>query len=155
MARQPEIQYINAGVCGTSAYKLDAEPVRKKRAQLPKARRQKKTVVYLDPYALIGILAAGVMMIMLLVGVVRLQESRNEVNSLEHYVQTLHQENMELQDTFEAGYDLEEIKQIAMAMGMVPADQVERVPLNVTVPVEEPQPTAWESFCAFLAGLFA
>ena len=155
MARQPEIQYINAGVCGTSAYKLDAAPAYKKRAQLPKARRQKKTAICLDPYALIGILAAGVMMIMLLVGMVRLQECRNEVNNLEHYVQDLHQENMELQETFEAGYDLDEVKQIAMAMGMVPADQVERVPLSVTVPAEEPQPTVWESFCAFLAGLFA
>lgn len=155
MERRPEIRYINANVCGTSAYQLDMEPVRKKRVKLPKAQRKKKLVVYLDPFALLGILTAGIMMVMLIVGAVRLQDSRNEVHTLENYVHSLQQENLQLQDTYLSSFDLEEIKQIATAMGMVPSSEVTQISMDVVLPPAETEPTAWENFCAFLAGLFA
>jgi hypothetical protein len=70
-------------------------------------------------------------------------------------VTQLQQENVQLRTEYEAGYDLDEIRQLATAMGMVPAEQAERVQVHVNVPVEEEEPTAWENFCMFLTGLFA
>lgn len=155
MARQPEIRYINAYVSGSMAYQLE-EPVRKKKqVKLPKMRRQKKTVIALDPVAIGGIAVAVVMLVLLLVGFARLQDARADVQQLQNYVSALQQENQELQDTYASGYDLEEIEKIALAMGMVPSSQVPQISVAVTVPHAEPEPTAWESFYTFLAGLFA
>jgi carbohydrate diacid regulator len=49
----------------------------------------------------------------------------------------------------------EELEKIALAMGMVPSSQVPHISMDVTVPQQEAEPTAWENFCAFLTGLFA
>ena len=155
MARQPEIQYINAYVSGTMAYQLE-EPVRKKkRVYLPKMRKEKKTVIAIDPVAIGGIVVAVAMLVLLLVGFVRLQDARAEVLALENYVIALEQKNEELQDTYAAGYDLAEIEKIALAMGLVPSSQVEHLTIEVMIPQEATEPTAWESFYAFLTGLFA
>ncbi len=155
MAKQPEIRYINAYVSGSAAYQLD-EPVRKKKqVKLPKMRREKKAVIALDPVAVCGIAAAAVMLVLLLVGFVRLQNARAEVASLENYVSILEQENARLSDTYKAGYDLEEIEKIALAMGLVPSSQVTHISVPVTIPYEAPEPTVWETICAFLTGLFA
>lgn len=156
MARQPEIRYINAYVSGTAAYQMEAAPVRKKkRVSLPKMRREKKTVIAIDPFAVCGIVVAAVMMVLLLVGFVRLQDARADVLAMENYVTSLEQKNAELQDTYSSGYDLEEIERIALAMGLVPSNQVPQLSIEVVIPHEPAEPTAWESFCAFLTGLFA
>ena len=156
MARQPEIQYINAAVCGSSAYQLDLKPLRKKKkAQLPKMKRQKKTVIAIDPVALMSIGVACVLFVLMVVGFCRLQDARAETAALSNYVNSLQEQNSQLRDTYEAGYDLEEIEKIALAMGKVPASQVPQISVQVEVPVEAEEPTAWENFYAFLTGLFA
>jgi hypothetical protein len=138
------------------AYQLNTIPVRKKKkVNLPKPRREKKTVVRLDPVAICGIAMAAVLLVLLVVGFARLQDARAEAAALESYVSDLREENKQLQDTYSAGYDLEEIEKIAQAMGMVPQSQIPQVEIEVNVPQQESQPTAWESFCAFLTGLFA
>ena len=155
MARQPEIRYINAYVSGSNAYQMESPARKKKQVKLPKMHRQKKTVIALDPVAIGGIVVASVMLVLMLVGFVRLQDARVEVQQLQNYVSSLQQENTTLQDTYASGYDLNEIEQIALAMGMVPSSEVSQISVSVTVPHAVPQPTAWESFCAFLTGLFA
>ena len=155
MARQPEIQYINAYVSGTMAYQLEAPAHKKKQVKLPQMRRQKKMVITLDPVAIGGIVVAATMLVLLLVGFVRLQDARTEVTQLQNYVSSLQKENTALQDTYSSGYDLEEIEKIALAMGMVPSSEVPHISVSVTIPYEEPEPTAWESFFSFLTGLFA
>ena len=155
MARQPEIQYINAAVCGSSAYQLDVKPLRKKKAQLPKMKRQKKKVVAIDPVALMSIGVACVLFVLMVVGFCRLQDARAQTAALSNYVNSLQEQNSQLQDTYEAGYNLEEIEKIALAMGKVPASQVPQISVQVEVPEKVEEPTAWENFYAFLTGLFA
>lgn len=74
---------------------------------------------------------------------------------MQAYVQRLEAEKVSLQQQFEAGYDPDEIYQIATAMGMIPADQAQKLQVQVTVPEAEKKPTGWENFCMFLSGLFA
>jgi len=156
MARQPEVKYINAYVSGSMAYQLNTAPARKKkRVTLPKPRREKKVVVRLDPVAICGIAMAAVLLVLLVVGFTRLQDARAEAAALESYVSDLWEENKQLQDTYSSGYDLDEIEKVAQAMGMVPQSQIPQVEIEVNVPQQESQPTAWESFFAFLTGLFA
>ena len=156
MARQPEIRYINAAVCGSSAYQLEVKPLRKKKqVRLPKAKREKKKVVAIDPVALVSIAVACTLFVLMVVGFFRLQDARAETVALSNYVNSLQEQNSQLQDTYAAGYDLEEIEKIALVMGKVPASQVPQISVQVEVPVEAEEPTVWETFYAFLTGLFA
>ena len=154
MDNRHEIRYINAYVSGNIAYQLEPQHKRK-RVNLPKQRKEKKMVVRVDPVAVGGIAIALVLLVLLGVGFVRLQTAQAETKALEAYVSTLQEKNDRLYAEYSAGYDLAEIKEIALAMGLVPSSQVPHISVNVTVPQQQAEPTAWENFCAFLTGLFA
>ena len=155
MASQTDVRYINAYVSGSMAYMTQPKPVRKKIAVMPKFRIQKELVIAVDPVAIFGIVVALAMAIVLLVGFMTLNQANEDARAMEAYVSTLQEQNTQLQDTYDSGYDLEQVRQIALAMGMVSAEDVPHISVAVNVPQEEAQPTAWENFCTFLTGLFA
>ena len=155
MAMQPEIRYINAYVSGTAAPQPEKRPQKRTLAQLPKVKKQLRYVIPVDLVALGGILSAVVLVIMLTVGLVQMNQAKNEAQAYQAYAVSLQEENAQLQDTYKSGYDLEEIRQIATAMGMVPVEQVPHLQMQVVTPQEEPEPTALESFWAFFLGMFA
>lgn len=155
MARQTDILYINAYVSGTTAYKMEPVQPKKSRVRLPKAAKQQQTVLSLDPVAAFGPLVAVILMICLLIGVSQLYAVKQESIAMENYVAALQQTREELQRTYSESYDLEEIRQIATAMGMVPVSQVTTVKIDVTLPQPAPLPSAWDSFWAFVTEMFA
>lgn len=155
MANQTDVRYINAYVSGSMAYMTQPKPVRKKVAVMPKFRIQKELVIAIDPVAIFGIVVAVAMAIVLLVGFMTLNQANEEARVMEAYVNSLQEQNAQLQDTYDNGYDLEQVRQIALAMGMVSVEDVPHISIEVNVPQEEVKPTAWENFCTFLTGLFA
>ena len=154
MAKQREIQYVNAYVSGSVAYQM-AQPMQRKTAKLPKPRRRKLLVVRVDPAAVCGILVAALLLTLMGVGYFRLQEAKRENATMQNYVATLQEENQTLKDTYANSFDLQEAEDIAKTMGMVPMEQVQTITLEVNVPQRLDEPTAWQAFCTFLAGLFA
>lgn len=155
MARYPEVQYINAYVSGSMAFQC-APQANSKKATLPKPRKKKRIILRVDPVAIVGIVLAFVCMTMLIGGFMRLQDARAEAAMLESYVADLETENQQLQEVYSAGYDLEEVEKIALAIGMIPRDEVTTVTIDAPVLLEEPEkPTGWEAFWSFLTGLFA
>lgn len=155
MAMKPEVQYINAYVSGTIAYQPERVPQKKRTVQLPKAKKQKRRVIAVDFVALGGIATALVLSVMLVVGLVQFNRAQEEVSTLGAYVASLQAENQRLEATYSAGYDPEEIRDIALTMGMVPAENVPHLQMQLAAPQIEQQPTAWENFWAFMVGLFA
>lgn len=156
MARQWDVQYVNFYTAGTAAVKYDPKPVQKKQeAVLPKPRKKKKIVVFVNPVAVVGICAALIMLCMMISGVGRLQQAQAKQAQMMAYVQQLQSENDRLQAEYEAGYDAEEVRQIAEAMGMIPAEEAESIRIQVNIPEEDANPGPWENFRTFLAGLFA
>ena len=105
--------------------------------------------------AIAGISVAFVMFVLMIAGVVRLNAVQERANQMGRYVATLQAENAQLRQTYESSYDLEEIRQFALTRGMVCADSVQQVQLQVSVPQEAQAPSAWENFLIFLTGLFA
>ena len=71
-------------------------------------------------------------------------------------VQRLQEENERLQAEFDELYDPAAVEEVALALGMVPVDQVEHRTIRVA-PVEEiPEvPDLWEQLQDFFEGLFA
>lgn len=156
MAREAEIRYINCYISGSAAYQVESTPLPKKnKVQLPKPKRRKKLVLYIDPVAILGIFVACVMFILMIAGAARLSTVQKEAMQMERYAATLQAQNQQLRDTYEAGFDLEEIRQIAQARGMVEADRAQQVQIQLNVPQQEQMPSAWENFLTFLTGLFA
>lgn len=155
MAMQPEVRYINAYVSGTAACQPEKKPQKKQSARLPKAKKQQKLVIPVDLVAVGGILAAVVLCISLLVGLTQMNQAQQEANALKDYAISLQEENQQLKDTYTSGYDLEEIRDIALKMGMVPVEDVAHMQIQLTAPQQVQEPTAWESFWAFMVGLFA
>ena len=157
MARKAEVRYVNFYTAGSAAYKFDPQPFPqpKKEVRQTKPRRKKKILIYVDPVATAGICLAVVMLIMMTVGLFRLGAAQKQANQMQAYVTQLEQRNEQLDAQYRAGYDLEEIRQIATAMGMIPIEQAQKIEISAEVPEMEEEPSAWESFCTFLAGLFA
>lgn len=160
MARQPDIQYVRYYTSGSAARKIELQPEKKKKnnvtlPQRPRIQRQKRTVIPVDPISVLAVLVAGFMLIAMVAGMLRLGAVNAEVEAMDGYVARLQQENTALRQEYESGYDLKDVEQKALEMGLVPIEQVEHVTIEVMEPVEEAEPTFWEKAAAFFGELFA
>ena len=154
MARQPDIQYIRYVTEGSAARKV-APVVPLKTMRLPRIKINKRITLHIDPLAFAGIFMSAVMIVLMAVGVMQLNQAQIQLQNMESYVQELEQENVQLRDTFEQGYDVDQIERTALALGLVPKEQVEHISVRVVQPSSEQEPEGWEKIGIFLAGLFA
>ena len=154
MAQQLEVRYISYYCAGSSALKV-APAVPQKKLAIPRKNKVKKRVFFVDPVAYAGIGLAMVMTISMLVGFVSLNAAQQEELAMASYVETLRQENKELTETFEAGYDLAEVEEVALALGMVPAEQLQKVIIEDVEPVQEPEQSKWNNFWTSIVDFFA
>ena len=150
MARQPDIQYVQYYTGGSAARKLEPEKRQSKNgAKLPQVRRraQKRKVIYIDPIAVCAMVVA--------VGMLRLGNLTEQADRMEQYADTLNQENAALRAEYQNSYDLKDVEQKALAMGLVPGSQLKHVTVKVEVPESEPELTPWQEFCRFVTEMFA
>lgn len=131
MARKPDNRYIRYYTVGSAARELAPQaPVHPQ--PTPKPRKAKRITFYIDPVAILGIVTAVFMMICLLVGLVKLQEARAQQTVMADYVHTLTTQNAELTTQFHDKLDLQQIESAALELGMVPAEQVSQVCIQVS-----------------------
>lgn len=157
MERKPDIQYIHQFyVYGSEAPAIELRPQKKKRrAVLPQTAPQKKIRICIDPMAVCGIVVAVSMLILMAVGVCQYLEVCEDYQVMSDYVIELRNKNVELEQQFQAGYDLEDVQQKAIAIGMIPAEEAEVITISGYVPAPEPEPSIWEEIIWFMKGLFA
>ncbi len=160
MARKPykpDIEYIEKYYSyGSEARVVEIKPVPKApKPRPPKPRREQEAKVYIDPVALCALIMAVVMIIVMAVGVAQFNAVCQEYEAVRSYLTTLQDENVSLNYTYRTGYDLDEIRETALALGMVPAEEVRTITAHVTVPESEPEPTWWDNLIWFISGLFA
>ena len=151
---QHQVQYVRFATVGSAARKPVSMTFAKK-AVLPKPRKQLRTVVYVDPVSVAGILVAAFMMVTMIVGLVNFAAARQEAVRMEQYVEQLSTQNEQLRELYESSYDLEAIEKTALALGMVHKDQVETVTIHVEAPEQPENVTVLERIGTFLTGLFA
>ena len=157
MARKPDIQYIDKFyVHGSEARVLELKPRRRIiKTVLPLSVPDKTIKIGVDPIALSGIVVALTMLVLLVVGTVQYVRVCGQYQAMMDYVVTVQNENVELKQTYRDGYDLAQIEEEALALGMIPAAEAEVVKVRVTVPQREPEMTFWEEFRWLCEGLFA
>ena len=158
MAIQPDIMYVSYYTAGSAAYDMNRKVEKPKAAAVHKRRRhaKKQRVIAVDPVAVVGILVAVCMFFALISGVQQYQDTLEQNQRMQSYMEQLQHENAALQHTYENSYDADSIYEMATAIGMVPQSQVQHVQIRVEIPqTEEAQLSFWENVSLFLTGLFA
>jgi len=152
MAVKPDIRYIQFYTDGSAARQPEPRQLpRKPRAAAPKKKKQP----LISPLSVCGIAVAAVMLVLMSVGCIRLHRANQERKAMASYVASLQWQNEHLQDTYEEGLDLEEIRRKALALGMVPEEQVPHLRVQVQLPEPVQTLTVWDKITLFLQGLFA
>lgn len=157
MARKPDIQYIHQFyVPGSEAQKVELKPQpRKAKTTLPKPKAEKKIRIQVDPVALVGLVVAVVMVVLMAVGLVQFMAVCDTHYALQQEIANLNVEKAELEHTYSSGYDLDKIRETALALGMVPVSEAKTISVTIETPQPEPEPAWWEDIVWFLEGLFA
>lgn len=160
MARKPykpDIEYIQKYYSyGSEAHAVEFKPVyRKSGTKLPRARKNQQKVVYIDPVAFCGLMVAIVMLLVMTAGMIRFDRACQENQTMQKYLMQLQDQNVKLNHDYRTGYDLEQIENTALALGMIPVEEARTIPVSVTVPEPESRPTLWDEIVWFLTGLFA
>lgn len=158
MARQPDIQYVQFYTAGSAARKL--EPVQnpaKKHVELPKLRPRvdKRKVIRIDPVSVCAVCVAAVMLIAMAVGMLEYGQLIQQADAMEQYAAQLSAENAQMYATYRSGYDLKDVEQKALDMGLVPESELRHVTVKVEVPPVEAELTSWQEFCRFVTEMFA
>ena len=151
--RATDIQYIQFYTDGSAARQAVMPSAPRKNPQR-RPRRRKELTVVINPIAIVGTALVAVMLVMMVVGLVQVNHQRQQLHRLEEYIARLEQSNEVLQQEYEAGYDLEDIERMALALGMIPQEQAQHVYLELP---EDPQPqlTWWQEIFQSLRQLLA
>ena len=155
MAKNTNVRYIQFTTDGSVARQIEQLPAKK--AKLPEPRKKKAVALYVDPVAILAIGVAICMVILMAVGLSQLHQANENVLQMQQRVQVLTLQNETLWETYENGYDLETIERTALALGMVPMEQVPQIPLPLEHGKQEEvvQQSFFDQFFAFWANLFA
>ena len=157
MAYKPEIQYVGQFyVYGSEAKQLAAqEQAKKAKTRLPLAKLEKIEQVYVDPVAIVGIAVAVVMLVAMVMGFLQIRAAWAEYEVMSDYLADLKYQCAEKEAAYRSHeeFDLAVIQEKALAMGMVPADQVQVKTITVTMPQPEPEWTWVDEVKWFLEGL--
>ena len=144
MAKKPEIQYVGQFYVYGSEAQVVA-PKKRKQFQLPKPRIELEKIekIYVDPVALAAIGVAVILLVVMLFGAAQLQKDWASYQQMADYVTELKTENARLDQTYRAGYDLEDIEMKALAMGLVPGNELKSMAVTITIPEKAPVMT-WD-----------
>ena len=155
MVQRLDVRYVRYCTDGNAARKI--APVEKRStAKLPQVKKQKRRVICIDPFALAGIVLSVVMLVLLIVGVTELVDARQDASTMEAYTRYLEEQNAELTAQYHAKYDMKEVEQAALSLGMVPREQATHVTLQLPESeAEQENVSLWGWAYTFFAGLFA
>ena len=157
MVQKADIQYVTQFYSyGSEAKVLELKPAQKKQKKaLPIAKPEQKIQIAVDPVALAGILIAVAMVIVMAISVHGYLETCDEYRAMTKRVITLQNINVEKQQAYQEMYNLDDIREKALALGMIPAEEAPSVTIRAELPQREPEMTVWEDFVWLCKGLFA
>ena len=156
MVKKPEIQYIDKFyVYGSEAKVLELKPKRRIKTILPLSVPDKTIKIPVDPVAIGGIVVAVALLVTLLIGCVQYVQVYRQHQAMMDYVVTQQNQNVQLREDYRSQIDLVEIRDKALALGMVPQSEVPHISISVPMPEVVEEPNFWQRTVLFLEGLFA
>lgn len=153
MSRKPEIQYVGQFYVYGSEAKEAALKAQKAKNKLPKPKMAKIQKIYIDPVALLGIATAVVLLVVMAMGAFQLKNAMDQYDRVESYLTEIKRENAMVEHAYRTSYDLDNIRDAATAMGMIPTEEAQVMTISVTIPQPKAEPTVWDDIKWFLRGL--
>lgn len=157
MARKPEVQYVYY-TDGSAARALEPAILpspRRNRARRQNSQVQEQQVIEIEVLPIVCIVICTVMLAVMLFGITQLRDAYVMEAQLEGYVAQLEQVNAERLAEYESSIDIEAVEQKAIALGLVPIEQVQHMTIRVQTPEVVEQQSFFESFISIFAGIFA
>ena len=153
MARKYNDRYVRFYTFGSTAAKLEQE----RRASLPEYKKPpKRKPIPFDPVAFAGTAVVVLLAVLMAVGFFQVARVTDQVHDLQTQIVGLELEQQMLEKRYQSGYDLNEIRTAAAAMGMVSAEEASCVQVEVPGQViEVPRLSWWESLLMHLRQFFA
>ena len=141
MAQRPDIQYVTQFYTyGSEAKVLELKPAQKKqKAVLPKAKPQQKIRIMVDPVAWCGIALALVLVVLMIFSVQNYLDACEELQIMTTKVIELQNVNVQRQQEYTSLYDLADIEEKALALGMIPMEQAQVFTIHPVLPEPEPE----------------
>ena len=156
MVKKPEIQYIDKFyVYGSEAKVLELKPKRRARTILPLSAPDKTIRIPVDPVAIGGIVVAIALLVALVVGSVQYVQVYRQYRAMMDHVVAEQNLNVELQENYRSQIDLVQIRDRALALGMIHKENAPTIIIRAELPQREPEMTVWEDFVWLCKGLFA
>ena len=160
MAGKADIQYIHPYYTSGSAAKKLAPKAPRKKKPLPTfeprfMEPEQKIIVKLDPVSLCAIAVCAVLLVMMVVSLFQYSAAYHRNVQLQEYVYTLKDENICLERDYRSSFRLEDIREQALALGMIPVEEARTIQVAGRVPAVEAEPTRWQQVKMFLGELFA
>ena len=156
MVKKPEIQYIDKFyVYGSEAKVLELKPKRRIKTILPLSAPDKTIKIPVDPVAIGGIVVAVALLVTLVIGCVQYVQVYRQYRAMMDHVVVQQNMNVELRENYSSQIDLVEIRDKALALGMIPMEDAPVITIRAELPQREPEMTVWEDFVWLCKGLFA
>ena len=156
MVKKPEIQYIDKFyVYGSEAKVLELKPKRRIKTILPLSAPDKTIKIPVDPVAIGGIVVAVALLVTLVIGCVQYVQVYRQYRAMMDHVVVQQNMNVELRENYRSQIDLVEIRDKALALGMIPKEDAPVITIRAELPQREPEMTMWEDFVWLCKGLFA
>ena len=156
MVKKPEIQYIDKFyVYGSEARVLELKPKRRIKTILPLSAPDKTIKIPVDPVAIGGIVVAVALLVTLVIGCVQYVQVYRQYRAMMDHVVVQQNMNVELRENYRSQIDLVEIRDKALALGMIPKEDAPVITIRAELPQREPEMTVWEDFVWLCKGLFA
>ena len=157
MARKPEVQYVYY-TDGSAARALEPAilPIPKRhRTRRSNPQVQEQPVVEVEVLPIVCIAVCAVMLAVMVFGIMQLRNAYVMEAQLEAYVAQLEEVNAERLAEYESSIDLEVVEQKAIALGLVPIEQVQHMTIRVHDPEVVQEQSFIESIISIFAGIFA
>ena len=132
MANRRPVQYIQFYTEGSAARKLEILPLEKPNAApRPRKARQPKYLLRVCPTALVGIVAAAVLLVAMILGSMQLYDALQAEAKMADYVDHLAWNNGLKKAEYEASLDLDKIYRDALAFGFISQELVPHLEIPV------------------------
>lgn len=140
MARKYNDRYVRFYTFGSTAAKVEQE----RSASLPKyTKPPKRKPIPFDPVAFVGCTVAVLLLVLMIVGFAQVAHTAAQVKQVQTEIMGLEMERQMLEERYEAGYDLDEVRAAALSMGMVSVEYANHVRVDVPAQVAEISHLDW------------
>ena len=157
MARKPEVQYVyyTDGSAARAPEPRILPSPRRNRVRRQNTQVQEQQVVEIEVLPIVCIAVCAVMLAVMIFGVMQLRDAYLMEAKLEKCVVQLEQINAERLVEYESNIDLEAVEQKAIALGLVPIEQVQHMTIRVQEPEAVVEQSFFEQIISVFAGIFA